>query len=128
MANTAKSKSNITSKSPRTQQQRRDATSSAVLESAVALFGEKGYQKTSLEDIASHCGTTIRPIYHYYKNKKNLFLAVAELREQQLLEAFESIEEESQQPLPISDYWRIFAAMCKEPGFRQIVLLDAQVC
>lgn len=118
-------KTNHDGKAPRTQQQRRDATSAAVLESAMKLFGEKGYQHTSLEDIAQDCGTTIRPIYHYYKSKKKLFLAVAEAREDYLFQVLEGIEKDTQQPLPLSEYWRVFTQVCQEPGFRQTVLIDA---
>ena len=35
--------------------------------------GEKGYADTSLEAIAADCGLTIRPIYHYFGNEKDLF-------------------------------------------------------
>ena len=112
-------------KPQRTQQERRDATSAAVLRSAIKLFGQRGYQKTSLEDIAADCGTTIRPIYHYYKNKKTLFLTVAETLEQQLLEVFEGMEVEQSQPMPVSAYWQAFTEVCQQEGFRQIVLLDA---
>lgn len=112
-------------KSHRTQQERRDTTSSAVLASAIKLFGENGYQKTSLEDIAQDCGTTIRPIYHYFKNKKSLFQAVTENKEQYLLEMLESVEQDTQAPLPLTTYWQVFTQVCQEPGFRQIVLIDS---
>lgn len=112
-------------KPQRTQQERRDATSAAVLQSAIKLFGKNGYQKTSLEDIAADCGTTIRPIYHYYKNKKNLFLTVSETLENHLLQVFEGLEENQPQPLPISAYWQAFSDVCQQEGFRQVVLLDA---
>ena len=72
----------------RTHQERRDATSQAVLLSAVKLFGQFGFQKTSLEDITIDAGTTTRPVYHYFKNKKNLFLAAVEYMENQLLFGF----------------------------------------
>ena len=57
----------------RTQAQRREETQGKVLACARQLFGEKGYQGTALEDIASEAGTTIRPIYHYFGNKEALF-------------------------------------------------------
>ena len=60
----------------RTQEQRRNESRQAVLDSACRLFGDKGYADTSLEEIAADCGLTIRPIYHYFGNKKALFAAV----------------------------------------------------
>ena len=65
----------------RTQAQRRAASRQAVLDSACRLFGEKGYTGTSLEEIAEDCGLTIRPIYHYFGNKKALFAAVNQVME-----------------------------------------------
>ena len=60
----------------RTQAQRREQSRQAVLESACKLFGQRGYADTSLEDICADCGLTIRPVYHYFGNKKSLFEAV----------------------------------------------------
>ena len=110
---------------PRTQQERRDTTSNAVLESACELFGSKGYLATSLEEIAESCGTTIRPIYHYFGNKKNLFLATAERMEQRLYEALTALESEQPNGMLISDYWDTFMRFGRDPVFRQIVLVDA---
>jgi AcrR family transcriptional regulator len=68
-----------------TQPQRREETSGLVLASAIKLFARKGYTATSLEDIAADTGLTIRPIYHYFGNKIQLFEAVAEAQESPLL-------------------------------------------
>lgn len=110
---------------PRTQQQRRDATSTTVLESACALFGRHGYQATSLEDIAEISGTTIRPIYHYFGNKKNLFLAVAERMEGSLYNALQAVEAEKAGQASIADFWDTFMKFGRDEAFRQIVLVDA---
>lgn len=109
----------------RTQQQRRDATSQAVLESACALFGSHGYQHTALEDIALDCGTTIRPIYHYFKSKKNLFLAVTEHMEQQLFESLKALQDRGMRPIAVGEYWETFTRFSHDAAFRQIVLVDA---
>ena len=73
----------------KTQAQRREESSKAVLESATRLFGEHGYADTSLEQIAEDCGLTIRPIYHYFGNKKALFAAVNDAMEARILEAMD---------------------------------------
>lgn len=110
---------------PRTQQQRRDGTSQAVLESACALFGARGYQDTALEDIAMDCGTTIRPIYHYFKSKKNLFLAVTEHMEQKLFESLQTVNAHNNEPAALLNYWETFTSFGQDAAFRQIVLVDA---
>lgn len=111
---------------PKTQRQRREAAISAVLESACSLFGERGYQATSLEDIADRSGMTIRPIYHYFGNKEKLFLAVAEQMEQQLYSAMLEIEA-GQQGAALGQYWETFMQFGRDRSFRQIVLVDAPV-
>ena len=111
---------------PRTQKQRREAAISALLESACSLFGERGYQATSLEEIADRAGMTIRPIYHYFGNKEKLFLAVAEQMEQQLHSAMLDIEV-GQQGVALGQYWEAFMQFGRDRGFRQIVLVDAPV-
>src|SRR5690625_3204495 len=41
-------------------------------------FTEKGYADVSLEDIAQEAKLTRGAVYHHFKNKKGLFLAVFE--------------------------------------------------
>ncbi len=101
----------------RTQAQRRAETRSALLASACRLFGEHGYESTSLEAIAEDCDLTIRPIYYHFGNKQGLFLAVNELLEQRALQVLNCPSS--------SDAWKAFLGLCEEPGFRQIVLKDA---
>jgi len=114
----------MSSQSPkRTQAQRRAESSQAVLDSACRLFGEKGYAETSLDDIAGDCGLTIRPIYHYFGNKKALFAAVNEVMEERILKSMD--EGRSAKPgNRILTNWRAFLALCDDPGFRQVVLVD----
>ncbi len=102
-----------TSRPRKTQAQRRAESRNAVLESALKLFGERGYESTSLEDIAADCGLTIRPIYHYFGNKKALFAAANDVMEQRLLD---SMSEEAGQAA--RENWSAFLDLCDDPGFR----------
>tara|TARA_Y100000588_G_scaffold208317_1_gene222258 strand:- start:280 stop:855 length:576 start_codon:yes stop_codon:yes gene_type:complete len=108
----------------RTQAQRREETQGKVLACARQLFGEKGYQGTALEDIASEAGTTIRPIYHYFGNKEALFEAVTDSYEQELLARLQQPGANGE-PAGLAESWRRFMAMCDVPGFVQVVLFDA---
>jgi AcrR family transcriptional regulator len=108
----------------RTQQERRNETQSRVLQTACRLFGEKGYANTSLEDIAQECGLTIRPIYHYFGNKKNLFAAVTEYMEQQLVQSLENSLAVNTEKAPLAG-WQAFLDMSANHHFRRVVLVDA---
>lgn len=107
----------------KTQSQRREETSNLVLASAIKLFAGKGYSATSLEDVATDTGLTIRPIYHYFGNKIQLFEAVTETQEQLLLEQLLALDPSS--PNILYEAWDCFLDCCQQPGFVQIVLVDA---
>ncbi|WP_062269020.1 TetR/AcrR family transcriptional regulator [Endozoicomonas arenosclerae] len=107
----------------RTQAQRRAETYQQVLDSACRLFAKKGFAGTSLEDIASDCGLTTRPVYHYFGNKLKLFNAVFDQMMVNILESLESVET-SDPASRLSQHWNTFLDMSDDSGFRQIVLVD----
>lgn len=107
----------------RTQEQRRQEAQEKVLQAAIQVFTEKGFQEASLEEIAELSGLTIRPIYHYFGSKKGLFLAVTELFEQQLTDSFSQIVVD--QPQAIMAGWRMFVEHAQSSAFRQVLLIDA---
>lgn len=53
-------------------------TAQQVLDSATELFAERGYSAVLLDDVAHVAGVTRGAVYHHYRNKPGLFLAVAE--------------------------------------------------
>lgn len=108
----------------KTQAQRRAQSRQAVLQSATRLFGEKGYAATSLDEIAADCGLTIRPIYHYFGNKKALFAAVNELMEARILASMD-VGEGAENRADLLARWRAYLDLCDDPAFRRIVLVDS---
>ena len=58
-----------------------EATRAALLDEATALFAERGYAGTSLEDVASASQVTRGAVYHHFASKQALFEAVLELQE-----------------------------------------------
>ena len=108
-----------TSSKRRTQAERRAESQQAVLDSACRLFGEQGYANTSLEEIAADCGLTIRPIYHYFGNKKALFAAVNEQMERRILDLMQPGNHNA------LANWHGFLELCEDPAFRQVVLIDS---
>ena len=59
-------------------QVKKASINNGILEAAFSLFREKGYQATSMPDIASRAGTTPGNVYRYYKSKFELFYVVLE--------------------------------------------------
>ena len=107
----------------KTQAERRAESSQAVLDSACKLFGEKGYADTSLEEIARDCGLTIRPIYHYFGNKKALFAAVNEVMDERIVASM-NIGSDTERGTGSLANWHAFLDLCDDAGFRRIVLVD----
>jgi len=107
----------------KTQAERRTESRQAVLDSACKLFGEKGYADTSLEEIARDCGLTIRPIYHYFGNKKALFAAVNEVMDERIVASMD-IGSDMERGTGILANWHAFLHLCDDAGFRRIVLVD----
>jgi AcrR family transcriptional regulator len=54
-------------------------TKDKITRTALQLFLEKGYERTSLNDIARQVGITKPAIYHHFKNKDQLFHQVLTL-------------------------------------------------
>jgi AcrR family transcriptional regulator len=59
---------------------KRERTRGALVQAATELVREKGYERTTLEDVARRAGMTRGAIYGNFRDKEELFLAVAETR------------------------------------------------
>ena len=69
----------------RTQAERSQATTEQLVAASRALFAEKGFAGTSIEDIVRAAGVTRGALYHHFASKEELFEAVF-TREQQALD------------------------------------------
>ena len=59
-----------------------EATRRAILDSATALFLEKGYAATSLDEVAAGARVTKGAVYHHFSSKRALYEALTEELEQ----------------------------------------------
>ncbi|MBZ5579381.1 MAG: TetR/AcrR family transcriptional regulator [Acidobacteriia bacterium] len=57
---------------------KRDRTRAKLLEAARALIRERGYERTTLEDVAERAGMTTGAIYGNFKNRDDLFIALGQ--------------------------------------------------
>jgi AcrR family transcriptional regulator len=62
------------------------ATRAAILESARELFAEHGYSAVSIERITQRTRVTRGALYHHFRDKADLFLAVFERLEDEIVE------------------------------------------
>ncbi|WP_123039363.1 TetR/AcrR family transcriptional regulator [Cohnella candidum] len=63
-----------------------------ILEAAAALFAESGYYKTTTADVAKAVGVTQPYVFHFFKSKEQLYLAVLEQASQRILQAFDAAQ------------------------------------
>jgi AcrR family transcriptional regulator len=64
-----------------------------ILAAAMECFARNGYRATSIEDIVRESGLSVGAIYTYFQSKQDLFLALAEQRTAETMQAFRAIYE-----------------------------------
>jgi AcrR family transcriptional regulator len=55
------------------QDSKKKPTKIAIVENAIQLFLQNGYQLVSMDDVAKKCGVTKATVYYYYPTKADLF-------------------------------------------------------
>ncbi|MGE2721633.1 TetR/AcrR family transcriptional regulator [Mycolicibacterium celeriflavum] len=114
----------------RTQAERTEATTSALIDAARALFAADGYEATSLDAVAARARVTKGAVYHHFEGKRRLFEAVftreVERMAVPLAEAYQRAYARKKDPWDaFGTGCRAFLDECLEPGVQRIVLLDA---
>ncbi|MED4953325.1 helix-turn-helix domain-containing protein [Paenibacillus macerans] len=62
-----------------------------ILQSAIRLFAEKGYQATSIQDIADDCSIAKGSLYKHFGSKEELYISILEKRQQDMIDAVDRI-------------------------------------
>jgi AcrR family transcriptional regulator len=63
-----------------------------ILEAAISLFASQGYYKTTTAQVAEAVGVTQPYVFHFYKSKEQLFIAVVEQSVRRIKDVFSRIE------------------------------------
>jgi AcrR family transcriptional regulator len=80
-------KSTATDPGKKEPQARRIATNARILDAALAVFSELGFEHSQLEQVAARAGCSRGAIYAQYASKEEVFLALMEERIQSRFEA-----------------------------------------
>ncbi|MCR8845198.1 TetR/AcrR family transcriptional regulator [Paenibacillus sp. SC116] len=74
-----------------------EAKKQSIMEEALALFAEKGYHQTSIQEIADRTGIAKGSVYSFFRSKEELMMTIFEHYHQQIYGALQHI---LQEPLP----------------------------
>lgn len=105
---------------------RTEATRSALIAAARQLFVEKGYAETGTPEIVAAANVTRGALYHHFKDKADLFMAVARQAAEEVSQeiSHEFTRRQSRLNALIRGAEAYFAAM-SENGRSRLLLLDA---
>jgi len=79
-------------------EQKKQETRQAIRDAAVKLFTDKGYETTSIEDIAQGAGIGKATVYGYFANKEEIFLNYCD---EQLEQAFSQLQKDRIEGRPL---------------------------
>ncbi|MEU6559513.1 helix-turn-helix domain-containing protein [Nocardia nova] len=109
----------------RTQSERSEQTTTALIQAGTTLFGQHGYARTSMAAVAAEAGMTTGAAYHHFDNKVSLFRAVFIRQEQELAAALAGAAEQAPDTwTAVRDGCHAFLRRCLDQNLRQIVLRD----
>lgn len=106
-------------------EERKEETRRELVESAVKVFAERGFQRASLDEIAREAGYTTGAIYWHFGGKDDLFLAAFEAYALTRVGELAEIDESSRGELPqraraFADQW--MARLAEDPSFMVVAL------
>jgi AcrR family transcriptional regulator len=110
----------------RTQAERTEATTGALVDAARELFARDGYAATSLAAVAARADVTKGAVYHHFEGKQQLFEAVFTREVERM--AVPVVEAYARKKDPWDAFkagCRAFLDECLDLDLQRIVLLDA---
>jgi AcrR family transcriptional regulator len=105
-----------------------EVTQKALRDQARKLFAQKGYSGANTDELVRRAKVTKGALYHHFANKRDLYLAVVEDMERELVEHIELAG------AAVRDPWKRLQAMCRayiescrDPALTRILVLEAPV-
>jgi AcrR family transcriptional regulator len=103
-----------------------EATRAALTAAARELFADRGYAGVGTEEIVRAAGVTRGALYHHFSGKEDLFRAVYEELEAELVEQIAGGAMSARDPVEaLRGGAKAWLDACEDPAVQRIVLLDA---
>jgi AcrR family transcriptional regulator len=113
-------------KTPGRREHEARATRDALVAAGLTLFTARGYAEVGTEEIVKRAKVTRGALYHHFADKRDLFRAVHELVEEDLVADIAKRMEGASDPWDVMvTGTRAFLDACDEPAVKQIALVDA---
>ncbi len=111
---------------PRRKAEQSEATRAALVAAARELFAERGYGAVGTEEIVRAAGVTRGALYHHFGGKEDLFRAVYEEVERELVEHIATEAMTATDPLEaLAAGANAVLVACEDPAIQRIALMDA---
>ena len=110
------------------QTDRSTATRARLVKAARELFAERPYSDVGTEEIVRRADVTRGALYHHFADKRDLFRAVHEQLEAELVESIgrQLAEGASSDPVEgLRTGVRSYLDACEDPSFARVTLIDA---
>ena len=109
-----------------TKAEQSEATRAALIGAGRRLFAERGYGAVATEEIVREAGVTRGALYHHFAGKEELFAAVYEEVEADLVAELGQMATEAADPLDALHLGAAaFLEACRRPEVQRITLIDA---
>ncbi|MES2957283.1 MAG: TetR/AcrR family transcriptional regulator [Pseudomonadota bacterium] len=83
------------SKTPRSRGAKYEDQRETILSSAASLFARRGYLGTSMNDVAEASGLSKATLYHYYRDKDEMLVSIADEHVSRLVDLVRSVERDA---------------------------------
>jgi AcrR family transcriptional regulator len=98
-----------------------------VLQAALEVFGEMGFERATLQDVAERAGVTKGALYHYFDSKDELFLALMRDRVAAQVEAGQALvaaaEPTKSREAVLRELLEAMWANMQQPGMPELIKL-----
>src|SRR5688500_4564266 len=103
-------------------------TQRALRRQARKLFAQKGYSGANTNELVERAKVTKGALYHHFANKRELYHAVVEDMEQELVERIEAAAGAGRDPWErLGAMCRAYLDACREPALARVLVLEAPV-
>lgn len=113
--------SDDTKSQPGLRERKRRETALRIRAAGLRLFGEKGYDATTLDDIAAEAGISRRTFFYYFKSKDDILLSLRESADDGIAPAMKKVGPVAR---PIDAARAALAYMCAQYRTEELRVID----